>query len=378
MSRSSHVAIVGGGIAGAITSWVLAQRGVSCQVLEASPQARFKVGETLPPNARPLLQQLNLLSLLNDANHLVSQGNTFLWGSHTPEEHHFLQNPQGMGWHLDRVGFEKQLVERAEQAGVSWQWGWKLQSLQQVDSGQWQLAGKQGEQSVSITADFIVDATGRNASVARRLGVQRESLDSLMGIACPFQLPDDATLPDFTYVESVPEGWWYAARLPQQRMMVVLMTDADLIDKAWCTPKGLQSALQSTQLIRDLIPPKATPEKSKLTPRLASSSFLPQRFGEQWLAVGDAAFAYDPISSYGLVSALGGGFYAGNAIADHFQGQKEALPAYDYVTSQPYPRYWASLAEQYRRESRWKHAPFWQRRIVISLKDNKIPKALDL
>jgi len=102
-----------------------------------------------------------------------------------------------------------------------------------------------------------------------------------------------------------------------------------------------------------------------LTTSTASTSYLAQRYGATWLAVGDAAFAYDPISSYGITSALEGGYYAGNAIADKFAGKAEALPAYDYLISSAFKIYNEMYLHQYRQEQRWPEEQFWKRRLNL-------------
>lgn len=76
------------------------------------------------------------------------------------------------------------------------------------------------------------------------------------------------------------------------------------------------------------------------------------------MAVGNAAFAYDPISSYGIASALGGCFYAGNAIADHFLGKQEALLVYSFIHEKNYKLYLEMLGNQYQLEQRWSNNLF--------------------
>ena len=62
-------------------------------------------------------------------------------------------------------------------------------------------------------------------------------------------------------------------------------------------------------------PPRVLPAETSRLDRIA---------GPGWLALGDAAAAYDPLSSYGIGSAMGSGFYAGQAIADSLAGRDPA------------------------------------------------------
>ncbi|OMP75585.1 NAD(P)/FAD-dependent oxidoreductase [Chitinophaga sp. LS1] len=78
--------------------------------------------------------------------------------------------------------------------------------------------------------------------------------------------------------------------------------------------------------------------------------------------MGDAAFAYDPVSSHGIISAMESGYYAGHAIADHLNVNPDALNAYDYVISQAFSVYMDMHAAHYAMEGRWRDRTFWARR----------------
>ena len=84
--------------------------------------------------------------------------------------------------------------------------------------------------------------------------------------------------------------------------------------------------------------------------------------GKNWLAIGDAAQAYDPLSGQGITKALTSGLRAAETIsADLFQNR---VTVEDYVktTDHEYEDYLRSRLLHYRRERRWPDSPFWQRR----------------
>jgi flavin-dependent dehydrogenase len=98
----------------------------------------------------------------------------------------------------------------------------------------------------------------------------------------------------------------------------------------------------------------------------AESSRLDEILGERWIALGDAAAAYDPLSSHGVASAMGSGYYGGHAIADLLAGRSEARLAYLDILQKAYGTYLDLQREHYARETRWPDAPFWRRRQVDS------------
>jgi flavin-dependent dehydrogenase len=367
-----RVAIIGGGPAGAVVAKVLAHRGLSPVVLEARPGPEPKVGECLPPTSSPLLEKLGLSERLLGARgvHLPSYGNRSAWGSSEPREHHFLFNRLGAGWHLDRRDFERLLAEAAVEAGAGWRYASRLQDCV-WENGRWklQVAGA----SRPLEADFVVDATGRPARLARRLGASRVRYDRLVGISATLAGDAGRSARDtFTLVEATRSGWWYSARLADGRLVVAYMTDGDLVARQTCRPEGWRALLEGTELTRARVEEHgarleelALPGRLRLLP--ADSSRLTAIVGEgaeRWLAVGDAAAAYDPLSSHGISSAMGAGFYAAHAIADTLAGRGEALLAWLALMERAYGEYLRLQREHYLCEQRWPEEPFWQRRQV--------------
>ena len=64
--------------------------------------------------------------------------------------------------------------------------------------------------------------------------------------------------------------------------------------------------------------------------RAANSSRLRTVVGDRWLAIGDSAAAYDPLSSQGILMGLGGAIESSQAILRFLKGESAALT--DYAT----------------------------------------------
>lgn len=367
-----HIVVVGGGPAGAVTAITLLGRGHQVTVLEASLEPLRKVGECLSPGANEILRALGLLNRMEAVGHLPSLGNRAFWGQATPVERDFLFGTKGGGWHLDRRRFETDLADIAGAAGVKWHAGNRVRVFHR-ERDLWQLQVDSPEEAMELECDFVIDATGRSRALARKLGMihaaplpqgEPDRLLGLSGIlAAPDPLPLDHTgLRDrFTVVEAAETGWWYSALLGDGSLVVALMTDADLRPKGDPWSDLLARAPQTQSRIEQ----HGGQLTGALTVRSAAGSRLDQAHGVGWLAVGDAALAFDPLSSYGITSAMGTSYYAAHAIADTFAGDERALPIYQALLDQTWARYLQQHAEHYAIEKRWPDSPFWSRRMEM-------------
>ena len=364
--------IVGGGPAGATVAMGLARRGVKATLLEAQPGPEAKIGECLPPNVSALLERLGIQDRLGRKDHLAFYGNRSWWGSAMPVERDFLFGTRGSGWQLDRRKFEETLAQMAREQGAEWLYGCRLLECCWVGSN-WELRARSAAGVKTFEADFVVDATGRNATLARRLGAHQIRYDRLIGAAVTMKADDDTGSRDsFTILEAVESGWWYAARLPERQLIVVYLTDSDLVDhKALSRIDNWLGLLEKTQHASRRVRDGA--HRSLADPRIlaANSARLSSIAGERWLAVGDAATAHDPLASYGIAAALGGGFNAAAAIADCLAGNYDAISRYSRLIDHAFAQYLLLHHEYYGLERRWPQQTFWRRRHVATTIDVK-------
>ncbi|PYV02919.1 MAG: dehydrogenase, partial [Acidobacteria bacterium] len=86
--------------------------------------------------------------------------------------------------------------------------------------------------------------------------------------------------------------------------------------------------------------------------------------GKNWLAVGDAAAAFDPLSSQGIQSALTSGLRAAQSVERYLNGDRVALPSYASWVNKNFAEYLLIRNRFYRRELRWPRSLFWQRRQI--------------
>src|SRR5918996_3911825 len=217
------VAIVGGGPAGSATALSLQTHAPSLSIvlIEASDYYACRIGETLPPPTRTILEHLQVWEDFCALDSREAFGTTAVWGHAIPIDNDFIFMPANTGWHVDRARFDHMLAIAAQKRGAKL---FRQTSVHVVDwtDGHWRLKLSTGN---AVSARFIVDASGGRAAIARRLGARFETLDQLVGIARFFENHNnDARL----LVEAFEHGWWYTAGLPGGKRIVSCITDSDL------------------------------------------------------------------------------------------------------------------------------------------------------
>jgi flavin-dependent dehydrogenase len=94
----------------------------------------------------------------------------------------------------------------------------------------------------------------------------------------------------------------------------------------------------------------------------AASARLDRTAGPDWLAIGDAAASFDPLSSQGIGSALETGIAAAVACVRRLGGDADAFTDAGARYEAAWTEYEAGRMSYYGLERRWPEAPFWARR----------------
>ncbi|HEX6764120.1 MAG TPA: hypothetical protein VF103_01555, partial [Polyangiaceae bacterium] len=95
---------------------------------------------------------------------------------------------------------------------------------------------------------------------------------------------------------------------------------------------------------------------------VAGPSFTEWDPGAGWLPVGDAALAFDPISSDGLCFALRSALEAAPVVESALAGSTDALVAYRRGLRDVYDQHIERRTALYGSEQRWPNSPFWSAR----------------
>jgi flavin-dependent dehydrogenase len=371
----TDIVIVGAGVAGCIAAIALSTN-YSVLLVDKLSTPIPRVGECLPPAARRILKQLGLLAEFETEvlSNLSSIGMQSYWGSEQLQIVDHISNPDGLGWHLDRQAFEVFLRDQAIQRGVEVLWPAKLVASEFAELN-WQLsiqplgdndANQMALDSHQISAKFVIDAGGRLSPFAKLQGEQRQPFDHL--ISCWATIPN--TIKNkMGVICAVEKGWWYSAPLPNQQRVVALQTDSDLITRG--LNKDGQLFLQQAKAIMPIAKVLGSEcEQIKLHGiASANSTRLNQVAGIGWVALGDAATSFDPLSSQGMYNAMACAMQLSDLLkvsglikSPNVNLAQQVQMAYSGQIEQIWHYYVQHKNVFYGQERRWTSSPFWSRR----------------
>jgi flavin-dependent dehydrogenase len=364
MNRADTVLIVGGGPAGLALAIVLSQAGVLVWVAESSNYTEPRIGEHLPPGAVQTFNSLVPDRPLSCAVHQTSGGVDAYWGRSTPNQMDYLFHPIGAGANLSRPTFDRDFAMSCRDAGAAIALSTVLASAAWKRT-HWSTTLRLPRGSIELSPTLIVDATGRSASFARSQGATIVADDQQIAVV-QFHPRTDTTESNAggrLLVEAAENGWWYFAPLASGSSVATYMTDADML------PHGGKRALhewwidqvRSTDHVKAKVIDRHGPEDGLLV-RWARSQRLSPAFGKGWLAVGDAAYAFDPLASKGIAKGLEDARQSADVVLRYLSGSGDVLREHAERVIEAYNDYRRMRSGYYLLETRWSSSPFWHRR----------------
>jgi flavin-dependent dehydrogenase len=346
------VAVIGAGPAGAIAAIRLARAGLDVRLIDRGRLGNRMIAETLSPEGKGTLAHAGLWNELPNDSALPCPPVVNSWERAEPTSRSFISNPYGTAWHVDRTKFDPWLASEATAAGANMLRGALTHVRRHEESWALNVRGPAGQMTLR-DVDFLVVATGRPRSVTTLGQWQRNDTLTLIGsLSEPNRYASNALL-----VEAVPTGWWYSAPTIDGRMFTGLVTDRSI----WPTrhyQDAMATALDDAPLTRARL--------AKIGDGFCAGivlSALRPCAGDQWVVVGDAALARDPLSGDGLAAALRSGWDGAGTILDALKGDEAAWRQAAHRTNESVHQYMRQRSAAYRLvHRRWPREAFWSAR----------------
>ncbi|HYE16964.1 MAG TPA: NAD(P)/FAD-dependent oxidoreductase [Tepidisphaeraceae bacterium] len=367
------VVVIGGGPGGSTVATLLAQQGRKVLVLERGRFPRFHIGESLMPESYWSFKRLGLLDEMKQSRFVKKYSVQFVTATGKDSQPFFFDevNPHecSQTWQVVRSEFDQMMTANARKHGAEvWEDANVTEVLleptesddlpratgvmvrrgahyqvapvgqevagaaeQGTSDGQGHLVHSQGAtaegQLFRVNAKVVVDATGTNALLARKLGIKRTDpklrkvsyFAHYKGARRDPGKNEGATL---VLTTQQGDGWFWYIPLPDDVVSVGVVFDLGRMQSQYksrgATPEEILE--EEIKACRGLDDRMSTAERVSPVHVLSDFSYRATRCaGEGWVLVGDAFGFLDPMYSSGVFLALKSGEMAADAINKAFE-----------------------------------------------------------
>ncbi|QGK75278.1 NAD(P)/FAD-dependent oxidoreductase [Flavobacterium sp. SLB02] len=288
----TDICVIGGGPGGATISMRLSELANHVILLEKDAFPRPHVGICLSNETDALLDYLGVGNIIKQEAFLQRKSTLLKWGSDRTEI------VEQTGRHVDRGRFDQILIKKAMDSGVQVIQPARTQSIIHKKNQEWIIKAYFKGKTILIYAKFLVDASGRSASLQ---GKRIRNAPSLFALHAVWNL---RSKPQFDgFMEAGKNAWLWTALLNESQCMISLYTDPSYISHNG--HRNLQnfycSNLENFSLVKLL---DLDGDFGKVYGCDASSRYSLHPVGDDFIRVGDANFAIDPMASQGVHLAL--------------------------------------------------------------------------
>ncbi|MES2309820.1 MAG: NAD(P)/FAD-dependent oxidoreductase [Verrucomicrobiota bacterium] len=335
------VAIIGGGPAGSAAGSLLARAGKSVVIVEREIFPRFHIGESLIPFGNDVLREMGVWNELENSGFMKKLGAEFTLSNSCGFQRFWFRNNLGPNhartFQVERAKFDSILLNHALHSGCEIRQPALVESIEWSDH-QALVTIRSPEGSEAFAASYVIDASGRDAWIGKKLNLPKSDLglSKKMAVFAHFEnaYRNEGEAEGHITIIRMEEGWFWMIPLDEKKTSVGIVLNQeklkscgpDLESRFWNRVNASSEAsfrLKNAKLIGDFH--AATDYSYRYH----------QSAGDRWIMAGDAAGFIDPIFSSGVMVALRSGRLAAQTIL--------AQPSHEKLSRKVQARYTAKI-----------------------------------
>ncbi len=316
-----EVLIMGGGPAGSTAATLLTRLGRKVILLEKARHPRFHIGESLLPMNLPLFERLGVLDKVQ-AMGVFKPGADFEAdnerGYNTFSFRRAIGNSPPHAYQVWRQDFDKMLFDHARAEGADAREGHEVVAVEQIDSRRSNVEVRTDEgQSYRLTAQYVVDATGRDSFLSSKKRLRRKNVEhqsaAIFGHfrGAEYRPGEDA---GNISIYRFGHGWMWMIPLPDGVMSIGAVCRPAYLKqrKGKAVDFLLETLKRNEGLRRRIAHAELIGGDVRVTGNYSYDSA--QMGGAGWVMIGDAFAFLDPVFSSGVYLAMSGAEQAATVV----------------------------------------------------------------
>jgi len=312
--------VVGGGPGGSTAGTFLAQAGKRVLILEREQFPRFHIGESLIPYGNDVLRDLGAWPKLEAAGFMRKPGAEFTLGNAKGSLRFWfgrnLPKAYAETFQVERAKFDSLLLENARENGCEIASQAKAESFSD-EGDKIRLTYRQGGEAFEATADYLIDASGRDTFLGKQLNLLKSDLGlpKKFAVFAHFHhvLRYEGRAEGLISIVRLKDAWCWIIPLDKEKTSVGLVQTLDTFKGRGLSPEEcFEHVMKENKELRYRIG-----KAERIGPYYTTGDYTYRFYraaGPRWLLVGDAAGFIDPIFSSGVMLALRSGRLAAENI----------------------------------------------------------------
>ena len=311
------VLVIGGGPAGSTVSALLAEKGWQVTLLEKDRHPRFHIGESLLPMTLPIFKRLGVENKIREIG-IVKHGAEFTSSYHDGKSRTYyfskaLDKNHPYAYQVRRSEFDHALLQNSGKKGVDVHEEICVKELAKTEQGEWIVSAEMDNgETRQWLARYVVDATGRETFLAKKLGIKRPNRShNSAAVFSHFENVERLSGKDEGNISVLwfDHGWFW----------IIPFRDGTMSVGAVCWPDYLEKRkVDLDQFLKDTIAlcpgaAKRCRGAKMVMPAVATGNFsysADTMMGDGYIMIGDAFTFVDPVFSSGVHLAMMGGVLA--------------------------------------------------------------------
>lgn len=319
-NENVDVLIIGASPSGSVAASYLHNMGYSLKVVEKHKFPRFTIGESLLPRCMDHFEEVGLLDNLKKEGYEIKSGARFLRGDDVCNFDFSKKHTDGWDWtwQVPRADFDKVLTDTLLERGVDIAFEQEVVDVEFNDcSSVTTIKDIQGK-TTTITAKYIIDASGFGRVLPRILNLEK-----------PSEIPDHSSI--FTHIKDIkrPEGkegtiitfdvvstetWLWVIPFSNGDTSIGYVGPTEYLESfKGSTTEKLQEMMKLSSYYFDRFDGLPYAFEPKVIKNIAKS--VKQLYGKGYVLTGNSAEFLDPVFSSGVTFATESSILAAKLIA---------------------------------------------------------------